>query len=80
LRTCWRGVLGGLGSLHGMRCLLRDVESGNVMSRARGAVKIGDLCFWAELLKERGKRSSVVCTPYCMLAHLFLFCGAVGAA
>jgi len=72
-------VLDGLGALHGMRRLLRDVKSGNVMSGARGAVKLGDLCFCAELLEERGKRRSVVCTPYCMLARLF-FCGAVGAA
>ncbi|OSX69791.1 hypothetical protein BU14_1150s0004 [Porphyra umbilicalis] len=54
------GVLGGLGALHGMRRLHRDVKSDN----------LGDLGFCAELTEERGKRTSVVGTPYWMAPEL----------
>lgn len=59
------GVLGGLGALHGMRRLHRDVKSDNVMLSGGGGVKLGDLGFCAELTEERRKRTSVVGTPYC---------------
>lgn len=61
------GVLGGLGALHGMRRLHRDVKSDNVMLSGGGGVKLGDLGFCAELTEERRKRTSVVGTPYCTL-------------
>lgn len=65
-----REILRGLSFFHSQHRIHRDVKSDNVLLGLDGKVKLADLGFAVQLLKEKDQRSTVVGTPSWMAPEL----------
>lgn len=65
-----REILKGLSFLHSQHRIHRDVKSDNVLLGLDGKIKLADLGYAVQLLKEKDQRSTVVGTPSWMAPEL----------
>eukprot|EP01089_Gocevia_fonbrunei_P023464 TRINITY_DN9923_c0_g1_i1.p1 TRINITY_DN9923_c0_g1~~TRINITY_DN9923_c0_g1_i1.p1 ORF type:complete len:223 (-),score=45.36 TRINITY_DN9923_c0_g1_i1:102-677(-) len=61
-----RETLKGLGAIHGMQRLHRDIKSNNILLGSDGSVKITDFGFAAQLTENQQHRNTVLGTAYWM--------------
>eukprot|EP00211_Chloroparvula_japonica_P002388 CAMPEP_0119125076 /NCGR_PEP_ID=MMETSP1310-20130426/4473_1 /TAXON_ID=464262 /ORGANISM="Genus nov. species nov., Strain RCC2339" /LENGTH=488 /DNA_ID=CAMNT_0007115103 /DNA_START=109 /DNA_END=1575 /DNA_ORIENTATION=- len=59
-------TLKGLGFLHSLRRIHRDIKSDNVLLSTDGAIKLADFGFAAQLTEKQAMRNTVIGTPYWM--------------
>jgi serine/threonine protein kinase len=67
-----REILKGLAFLHSNHRIHRDIKSDNILLSLDGSLKIADLGFAAQLIRERNQRTTVIGTPCWMAPELVL--------
>ena len=65
-------ILKGLAFLHSNHRIHRDIKSDNILLSLDGSIKIADLGFAVQLIKERNERTTTVGTPCWMAPELVL--------
>jgi hypothetical protein len=59
-------TLKGLGFLHSLRRIHRDIKSDNILMTMGGKIKLADFGFAAQLTEKQAARNTVIGTPYWM--------------
>lgn len=65
-------ILKGLEFLHSNHRIHRDIKSDNILLSLDGSIKIADLGFAVQLIKERNERTTIIGTPCWMAPELVL--------
>ena len=61
-----QSVLQGLGYIHSLHRIHRDIKSDNMLLSTLGDVKLADFGYAAQLTEQKQKRNTIVGTPYWM--------------